>query len=335
MIPCITRSIASVTFGIYNGAKSCAKMTLQPIVEHVVTPFLISATGTIISLGAKDTVIGNIVGGTCCILGGGYLIVKSGIVRLSCLKKRNTSTLAKVSLATMGTAMVAFGTYRIIYGVQELYKRKISQHQEQFLPNFNPNELPNDNKIVQEIIKRLKSCPEAHKLYSQVNQDGLRIQLASPKELPSHALWNSIERTVMLSRDSLTTDQKATRTLFELCNSMRSQQFEQTGLQSLEGKLSELEYMKAMQANEYQSILCHHNIVKKCVSHSQWPGWTDTYKEGFSGPNAPFQNQESAWKDYLKNPRTHSNRRHYQAVWKEYSKPAYCSNHPSAKDCQT
>src|SRR5438552_598542 len=102
------------------------------VVKQAAAPVISSVMGAVLSLGFQNHSVGKIVGGTSMVLGGGYLFVKSGVIKCTSWswlrsiqqepKNKAPSTAVRTACAATGVLMMAAGATSIAVGIKELFE---------------------------------------------------------------------------------------------------------------------------------------------------------------------------------------------------------------------
>jgi hypothetical protein len=334
------------------------------VVTSIAVPALISAIPSMFFSLLQDRHLSKIVGGAGFAIGGGYLVCKSGVLRIARSKlfgKRPEEqvpslTKERAVSAVAGGVMMLYGIQTCLVSIWELVQRKQAQDAELYAEYLqrrsicdetfdmqekfeftqktknlvtNPQATDKDPKIIENFVSFTRRCPEAVELSKKVEEGGaFRVQLFSESDLPSHAAWNGEDRVLYVNRNAHVL-KKIETYIFEQCNAMHSWLFDEIELQVKAGDLSFDEYLEKKISVEFRSMECQHKVASVCVAKKLFPAPIDVYKEQFdeNGPQA-LHTFERFWANYALNPIFKPHRDWYKNIYVLAFRDAFCAKNP-------
>lgn len=309
-------------FGIVTKiAKDVLNSSKQMIAEST-APIIANIASATFSYVMRDSAMSKIVGGVGCTLGGGYMVLKSGVHRILKAKffgvtnqeRTVKPTTTRIITAVTGAAFMTYGVLSVASGVMELWHR------------FRDNS--QDLKRIESLSEKLQKCPAAHALWKEIeNEAPFSIKLTDDTEIVG-ATWTPASRTIGISR-KLNPDMQLRMTLFEMCNARQNQNFLNILSRGINGEFSSDEYLKEMIHQEWHSATRHHQIAVKCIKSQGWQPVVDIYRFDFP----LWNNFEAMYEDYLQDPREAYHHAQYKEQWQTGMKEAYCKRHQLATEC--
>jgi hypothetical protein len=301
--------ISSALQGSYDNAYAVGKVAL-PV-----------ALSSAVQIGMHDKRFSNIIGGTLLMGSGFSLISKADIpalVRGSFLTTETISQdttsnkMMRLGMATVGLAVAGAGAYNVYSGFSELLRPAIDLKMNATLPIAQPMNSPNEDPLAsckQKLAEGKElylSCPEAKKMWNEVEKEGPFTLDCMPQEgLFSRGATDSNARKIFLTEYRLKGEESSMKeTLaFELMNLKNHKSF---GV--LNGKMCAMsgdEYAKQIELIEYNSYRSLMSLTKRCIKGGFWSSWPSTLAKEF------MNSTEFLWRGEISG-HTNSYRLHWQ-----------------------
>ncbi|HXF29707.1 MAG TPA: hypothetical protein VN457_07630, partial [Chlamydiales bacterium] len=232
-------------FGLLSGIKSMVVDNAKAIVSAVVPTIFSQVVGAAMN----DPVVSKVVGGIGCAVGGGCLLLASGVVQIAkaaiCRKKSAQKlTASRVAAATAGALLMGYGISNILSGYlnyqDEQRCREINSTERPFfdcngtLPLYPQSR--EDQRATAALETRMRACPEVDEQWKRVECEGrFSLKHVSADVTPGGGAWQTCGRTMLISRDHQPEDFRLKCALFELSNAENDRHIRQLVLDTKAG----------------------------------------------------------------------------------------------------
>lgn len=294
--------VLQAAHSLYDSAMSLVGDTLFPATVHYAT---------------HNSPSSKFVRGSICMLGGGFLFVKSGLALrlencvLRLLGNRPTEpeprmTSARTIVGLGGAAFISYGLYCIASALTDLTMSA-------FTDSTPTCPQPGDEKLLAELLGRLHNCTAANDILQEVKAGGV---VGVKFEPDSNAYLDTHARVIHLPRFASRDEQLAT-TVSHLCNvkhTIEPAKILEREIKS--GQLGQKDFLEKMIKLSWRANYCQHKISETCIQTQGWHTSTDLYADKFKGPNPPWETAEKMWQDYMNDPAQGEHRSRVYANWK-------------------
>ena len=282
--------------------------SLWDIGKQVVGEKATSVAGALCDIAVRNHSVGKIFGGASLVLGGSYLVVKSGVVKFKscCWLKNlqaevNQSQMAKGVKLLGGAAMIAVGITAIVKGVLELRGSGSSSEADLYRASqmdlqcpkkkfdapvlFNP-----DNSELRRIITKFESCSEASHLAKQVYRETPYQIIRDSDSFKVAFKWGRSKYKFYL--DTLDPQRAPAELVTPLCGMKHHLYHKMESLGKRCGTMTLANFQKEnFDEITYPFSKCIYRFFSKCSAKWSWQDAT----------MAKLRTRSDAWNDYVKN----------------------------------
>lgn len=298
-----------------NTIRTGAFVTIECFTSAVseAAPVLLS---NIVQLGFEDERIGKMFLGMSFIFSGAVLLAQRNPSNLKNahtwkVEKATSKNYLQITRALFGSLLVCFGVYQIALGVhgfafpkkpsEEKHRFPQTSYREQHAFTFpkisfvEKHEYAFPKILCEDKIDQARmafmTCPESKTLWDAVKTRGnFSIECVPASVAPHGGVTNPIMRQIFLSRSLVSVEPSV---LFELNN--LEQNRETLRIATRMCSMNPLDYVRSMEALEYNSARETYRIAEACSQRKIWPEDWNIYKLSFTHPTKGWRSVE----DYI------------------------------------